>query len=216
MRGRSVDSETRNRLVVFTRYPQAGKVKTRLIPALGEEGAADLHCRMTRHTLAAAGELADHGLASVELCYTGGGEQEMRRLFGEELKMVPQLDEGDLGERMHTAFQRCFSEGAGKVVIVGTDCPGLSGRIMLRAFDELDHAPLVLGPARDGGYYLIGLTGLPPKLFEGIPWGTDQVLQLTVNLAKRLELPVNLLIPLDDVDRPEDLEKTNLRYLEED
>ena len=202
--------------MVFTRYPEAGRVKTRLVPALGEKGAADLHCRMTRRTLAAAGELEDYGLASIEVCYTGGGEKGMKQLFGKGLKMVPQLEEGDLGERMHSAFQRCFSEGAEKVVIVGTDCPGLSGRIMLRAFDELDQAPLVLGPARDGGYYLIGLTGVPPKLFEGIPWGTDQVLRMTVDLAKRLELPVTLLIPLDDVDRPEDLEKTDLRYLEED
>lgn len=207
---------TQNRLVVFTRYPEAGQVKTRLIPALGEAGAADLHRRMISRTLTAAGELALHGLAAIEVCYTGGGEQRMKRLFGEELKMVPQLEGGDLGDRMHAAFQRCFGEGAEKVVIVGTDCPGLSGRIMLRAFDELDQAPLVLGPALDGGYYLIGLTGVPPKLFEGIPWGTDQVLRRTVDLAKRLELPVTLLIPLGDVDRPEDLKKTDLRYLEED
>ncbi len=211
-----MDPELRNRLVIFTRYPEAGRVKTRLIPVLGEEGAADLHRRMTRRTLAAANELAQHGLASVEVCFTGGGEQRMKQLFGEELKLVPQLEEGDLGERMHAAFQRCFGEGAEKVVIVGTDCPGLSGRIMLRAFDELDQTPLVLGPARDGGYYLIGLTGVPPKLFEGIPWGTDRVLEMTMDLAKRLELPVTLLIPLDDVDRPEDLQMTELRYLEED
>ena len=117
---------------------------------------------------------------------------------------------------MHDAFQRCFAEGAEKVVLVGTDCPGLSGRIMLRAFDELNQAPVVLGPARDGGYYLIGLTGIPPKLFEGIPWGTDQVLPLTLDLAKRLELPVTLLIPLDDVDRPEDLLKMEPRLKEGD
>ncbi len=211
-----MNPETRNRLVVFTCYPEAGRVKTRLIPALGEEGAADLQRRMTRRTLAAAGELAQHGLADLEVCYAGGGEQMMKRLYGEELKMVPQLEDGDLGERMHTALQRCFGEGAEKVVIVGTDCPGLSGRIMLRAFDELEQTPLVLGPARDGGYYLIGLTGVPPKLFEGIPWGTDKVLEMTLDLAKRLELPVTLLIPLDDVDCPDDLDNPSLLYLEED
>ncbi len=211
-----MDALLRNRLVIFTRYPEAGRVKTRLIPALGEQGAADLHCRMTRRTLAAANELAQHGLASVEVWYSGGGPRRIKELFGNELKMVPQLEDGDLGDRMHDAFQRCFAEGAEKVVLVGTDCPGLSGRIMLRAFDELNQAPVVLGPARDGGYYLIGLTGIPPKLFEGIPWGTEQVLPLTLDLAKRLELPVTLLIPLDDVDRPEDLEKIDLHHMEEE
>jgi glycosyltransferase A (GT-A) superfamily protein (DUF2064 family) len=72
------------------------------------------------------------------------------------------------------------------------------------------------GPAREGGHYLIGLTGVPPKLFEGIPWGTNRVLRSTVERAKRLELPLTLLIPLDDVDRPEDLEMAELLYLEED
>ena len=211
-----MNPESKNRLVVFTCYPEAGRVKTHLIPALGEEGAADLQRRMTRRTLAAANELAQHGLADLEVCFTGGGEQMMKRLYGEELKMVPQLEEGDLGERMHTALQRCFAEGAERVVIVGTDCPGLSGRIMLRAFDELEQAPLVLGPARDGGYYLIGLTGVPPKLFEGIPWGTDRVLEMTMDLAKRLELPLTLLIPLDDLDRPEDLEMIDVSPKEED
>ncbi len=211
-----MDTPSRNRLVVFSRFPEAGKVKTRLIPALGGQGAADLQCRMTRRTLAAAGELSDLGLATVEVCYTGGSAEEMKRLYGHELKFVPQLEDGDLGDRMHDALQRCFSEGAEKVVIAGTDCPGLTGRLMLRAFDELDQASLVLGPARDGGYYLIGLTGTPPKLFEGIPWGTDRVLELTLDLAKRLELAVSLLIPLDDIDRPEDLVSASLQYLEED
>ncbi len=76
--------ESKNRLVIFSRYPEPGRVKTRLIPALGEKGAANLHLRMTRRTLAAADELGRYGLASVELCYTGGGEQRMKDLFGEE------------------------------------------------------------------------------------------------------------------------------------
>jgi len=205
----------RNRLLIFTRYPEPGRVKKRLIPALGEQGAADLYLRMARRTVGAAAELTRYGLASVEICYSGGGESQMKQLFGNGVKMVPQVDGGDPGDRMHDAFQRCFGDGAEKVVIVGTDCPGLSARIMLHAFDGLDHRPLVLGPATDGGYYLIGLTGAPPKLFEGIPWGTDQVLPLTMELARRLELPATLLIPLNDVDRPEDLKKSKM-YLEED
>jgi len=102
------------------------------------------------------------------------------------------------------------------VILLGSDCPDISASLLQDALDSLHHHDMVIGPAHDGGYYLIGLTGVPPKLFEGIPWGTGQVLQLTVDLARRLELPVTLLVPLDDVDRPEDLEKTNLIHLEED
>jgi len=196
---------THNRLVVFTRYPEPGRVKTRLIATLGERRAADLQRRMTERTLAIAAELTLKGLAAVEVHYDGGTAEKMAAVFGKEQTYIPQEPGAGLGDRLLAAFHRCFEEGADRVVIVGTDCPGLSASLMRRAFEELEQASLVLGPARDGGYYLIGLQDPAPPLFENMPWGTDGLFVRTVNRAREISLSTALLIPLDDVDRPEDL-----------
>jgi hypothetical protein len=106
---------------------------------------------------------------------------------------------------MNRAFQGSFRAGMGKVVIVGTDCPGLSEGQVQKAFGALEENDLVLGPANDGGYYLIGLRRPTEKLFRGIPWGTEKVLAQTLKVAQTLALKTFLLDPLGDVDRPEDL-----------
>jgi rSAM/selenodomain-associated transferase 2 len=106
---------------------------------------------------------------------------------------------------MHEAFRQAFQEGVEKVVIVGTDCPGLTEDLTQEAFAGLDQGDVALGPAKDGGYYLIGLRRPMEELFRGIPWGTGEVLAKTLETARRLGLRVSLLKLLDDVDRPEDL-----------
>jgi len=106
---------------------------------------------------------------------------------------------------MHEAFHQAFQEGVEKVVIVGTDCPGLNEDLCQKAFEEIDRNEVVLGPAKDGGYYLIALRRPTEELFRGIPWGTGEVLAKTLETARRLGLRVSLLKTLDDVDRPEDL-----------
>jgi hypothetical protein len=192
------------RLIIFTRFPEPHKTKTRLIPALGPEGAADLQQRMTRRTLDTVRKLAESFPLSVEVRFEGGALEKMTVSFGNDVSYCPQ-GAGDLGARMERAFADAFREGAQRTVIIGTDCPDLSGDLIRDAFWHLATSDLVLGPAVDGGYYLIGLRQPNPSLFCGIRWGSEEVLEKTVSLAAHLALDVALLRTLSDVDRPEDL-----------
>jgi len=194
----------RNRLIVFTRYPKPGKTKTRLTLTLGPDGAADLHKRMAEHAVAWARRLVRARRIDLEIHFEGGAAAWFAQWLGDDLTCRPQ-SRGDLGRRMFQAFCQAFDGGVDRVVIIGTDCPALDGRLTLQAFESLDRSDLVLGPAHDGGYYLIGLRRPVPSLFEGMPWGTDRVLSETLRKADKLRLKVALLRQLSDVDRPEDL-----------
>ncbi|MEP0787317.1 TIGR04282 family arsenosugar biosynthesis glycosyltransferase [Trichocoleus sp. DQ-A1] len=200
-------------LIVFTRYPEPGKAKTRLIPVLGEDGASNLHRQMTEHTLSQVRELQSDRATRVEVYFTGGDQQLMEDWLGADIIYQPQ-GKGDLGQRMKSAFQTAFAAGMEGVAIVGTDCPGLDAKIMAQAFEQLNGHDLVLGPAMDGGYYLIGLRRVIPELFAGINWGTSEVREKTVAIAISLGLAVAYLPSLFDVDRPEDLEKLRVLNFE--
>jgi rSAM/selenodomain-associated transferase 2/rSAM/selenodomain-associated transferase 1 len=198
------------RLIIFTRYPVPGRTKTRLIPALGAEGAAELQRQMTEHTLVAMRPLLEEGIG-MQVRFDGGELGEMTQWLGEDLNYAPQ-GEGDLGKRMSLAFTASFKEGFEKAVIVGTDCPSLDSVNVAEAFDLLEENSLVLGPAADGGYYLIGTRSDAPHwlnelVFENIPWGTDQVFNSTMNALAETGLDVGLLDEKADVDEPEDLEQ---------
>jgi len=191
------------RLIVFTRYPEPGKAKTRLIPALGAEAAAALHRQMTELTLTQV-TLLQHRALTVEVWFTGGDRALMQTWLGENLLCQPQ-PEGALGDRMAQAFQAAFDDGVAAAIIIGTDCPELTSALLAEAFQALQQTDLVLGPATDGGYYLIGLRQMVPDLFQSIAWSTDQVFQQTVAIASRLNLSLTSLPTLTDIDRPEDL-----------
>jgi rSAM/selenodomain-associated transferase 1 len=196
-------------LIVLTRYPELGKVKTRLIPAVGEEGAMALHQQMAERTISQAIAWRQQARFSTEsaigVWFTGGSEAQMATWLGTDLEYQPQ-PEGDLGDRMVAAFREAFRQGYGAVVMIGTDCPGIDLEILTTAFDLLERQELVLGPARDGGYYLIGLQRLIPELFRSIPWSTPEVFRQTVAAAASLDLTSAYLPELADVDLPEDLE----------
>lgn len=191
------------RLIVFTRYPEPGKAKTRLIPVLGAEAAADVHRQMTERTLAQVKSLR-HRLLTVEVWFTGGDHAQMQTWLGSDLTYQPQ-PEGDLGDRMAQAFQTAFDSGMKAAIIIGTDCPEVTCTSLEQAFQALQQTDLVLGPATDGGYYLIGLRQLVPELFKTIAWSTDRVFQQTVDIASILKLSLTFLPTLTDVDRPDDL-----------
>lgn len=198
-----------SRLIVFTRYPRPGETKTRLIPALGEQGAADLQRQMTEHTMRGVGPLTTAAQMRVELRYAGGSEEEMREWLGPALGYHPQGG-GDLGMRMLRAFEDSFAASDERVVVIGSDCPGLRTEHLREGFAALARTDLVLGPASDGGYYLIGLRRscaerALPALFSGIRWGSEQVLPATLRIAAAAGLLIDLLDILDDVDRPQDL-----------
>ena len=192
-----------DRLIIFTRYPEPGKAKTRLIPALGDVAAADLHRQMTEQTLAQVKLLQQSHPVSVEVWFAGGDADRMQTWLG-ALQYQPQ-PQGDLGSRMAQAFQVGFDRGVKASVIIGTDCPELTAALLTAAFQALQQTDLVLGPATDGGYYLIGLRRSAPELFESIAWSTERVFQQTVDIASKLNLSLSCLPMLADVDRPEDL-----------
>ena len=194
----------RQRLIVFTRYPEPGKTKTRLIPVLGAEGAATLQRQMTEHKLADVKKLQAVSKLSVEVHFAGGNEQLMQDWLGSSIS-YQQQSEGDIGCRMASAFEASFKAGMNHVVVIGTDCPDLNASLLVEAFQSLEQHDLVLGPAEDGGYYLIGLRRLIPELFTGISWSTAEVLQQTQSIAQKFGLAVAYLPRLNDVDRPEDL-----------
>lgn len=190
-------------LLVFARYPEAGKTKTRLIPALGATGAAELYRKMAEKSIAVVRDLAKMRSLTVEVWYTGGNSELMRKWLGDGIIYQPQI-KGDLGERMANAFTSAFCTSK-QVILIGTDCPGLDTAAINEAFERLQQHDLILGPAVDGGYYLIGLKRIIPELFQGICWGTSKVLQQTLAVAHQLNLSYSLLPELADVDRPEEL-----------
>jgi uncharacterized protein len=187
-------------LLIFTRYPIPGQAKTRLIPALGPVGAADLQRRMTRQTIDLA--IQTHHPFRIQFC--GGTIAQMSDWLGDH-DYKPQ-GEGDLGDRMDRAFDQGFASGYDRVVIIGTDCPGIDRTILNQAVTALESQDLVLGPAADGGYYLIGLRRRIPELFKSIAWSTETVRAKTLEIATALNLTYTLLPELSDIDRPEDLE----------
>ena len=193
------------RLVVFTRYPQFGLAKTRLIPAIGPVRAAELQRRMTVATLATAQRLGRLEGIDIEVRYAGGSYGRMRRWLGGGVTCRPQGD-GDLGQRMKRAFDEAFDDGKTKVAIVGTDCPDLTVDNLREAFDALDRGDMTLGPSTDGGYWLIGLRRAA-NVFDGVEWGTESVLSQTLERAREAALNVHTLSMLADVDRPGDLHK---------
>lgn len=208
-----------HRLIIFTRFPEPGKTKTRLIPHLGAAGAAQLQKEMTEHTVRQACRTG----AAVEVRHEGGTPEQMREWLGSDLAYAGQ-GEGDLGERMERAFADHFRAGGTRVVIVGSDCPSNDWTNMAAAFQTLADSDCVVGPARDGGYYLIGLNhpairGRRPRLqqsavvggvddparrlFHDIDWGGEKVFKQTISAAAGLS--VKTLGMLGDVDRPEDI-----------
>jgi rSAM/selenodomain-associated transferase 2/rSAM/selenodomain-associated transferase 1 len=197
------------RLIVFTRYPEPGKTKTRLIPVLGPEGAADLQRRMTERVLANVVGLRSKRQMTLEIRYAGGSQAQMRAWLGADVLLTAQ-EAGPLDRRMLAAFEDAFAAGCRDVVIIGTDIPGITAAVVAGAFDRLREKDLVLGPATDGGYYLIGLRHSSLEqarllLSDAIEWGTERVLQTTMAIAQQCSLSFSLLQRLQDIDRPEDL-----------
>jgi len=189
-------------LLVFIKHPQPGAAKTRLIPALGPETTAELYRVLAeeemRRTRPQGGEYRRTLLFAPEEART-----ELTAWIGDE-PLVPQVG-ADLGGRLSAAFAAAFDEGASRVVMIGTDVPWVSRELVLEAFAALEGHDVVLGPAQDGGYYLLALARHRPALFEGIAWSTPSVLSATAERAGALGLSVKLLESLRDVDTIEDL-----------
>jgi rSAM/selenodomain-associated transferase 2/rSAM/selenodomain-associated transferase 1 len=193
------------RLILMLKYPTPGAVKTRLVPALGERRACELHRALVRHTLSEVDRFAAPSGVAVEVRVAGAPNEAAARSWLGDAVTIRDQGEGDLGARMERAADAAFSEGAAAVVIIGGDCPGLASEHLTAACAALARADAVIGPALDGGYYLIGLRRPLPALFRGIAWGGADVLAQTLASARTLSVRVEQLETLGDVDVPADL-----------
>ncbi|MDQ3698377.1 MAG: TIGR04282 family arsenosugar biosynthesis glycosyltransferase [Gemmatimonadota bacterium] len=188
-------------LVVFARAPQLGRVKTRIAAELGASEALAAYVQLAERTVTTA--LTVRGCECV-IAFTPPDElAAMRRWFGEGVDYESQCS-GDLGARMAHAIERRVTAGAERVILVGTDCPGLDAPLLEDAFDALERADVVIGPAEDGGYYLIGTRRLHSALFAGIPWGSSRVLGNSLAAARAADLTVHTLRRLADIDTAAD------------
>ena len=184
------------RLILFARYPIAGECKTRLIPAVGAEGAAAIHRQLTERTVA----VLRRANAPVTIASTGAGIEEFENWLGQDLTYQTQVD-GDLTDRL-SAF---LSEVP--LIFFGADTPDLSPRVVEQAVAGLQSHRVVIGPAEDGGYYLIGMREPLPELLNDMPWSTAEVLPETLLRLQHLGIEPLLLETLADCDRPEDLKR---------
>lgn len=194
-------------ILLFTRYPQPGKVKTRMIEHLGPQGAAALHVQLTEQVIRKIEPALRSKKIQLQIYYCEGSELEMRAWLGDSCSYHCQQGR-DLGERMAKAFAESWQQGAGQVLLIGSDCPDIDAVVISCGLKKLRDYDLILGPAADGGYYLIGLRSFAygyKHLFDGITWGTELVLQQTILKAKEVGLRWTLLPQLHDIDRPEDL-----------
>jgi len=192
-------------LIIFIKNPVLGTVKTRLAKTEGDEVALtiykDLMDKCKSETLKVD--------ANRYLFYS----QEVKEDNWSQKKFIKKVQSnGDLGDKMKGAFTEVFSDGESKTLIIGSDCYDLTSEIIEEAFETLNGNDIVLGPANDGGYYLLGMKSYHAELFEGIDWSTDVVLKQTIQKARNSKLSVIKLEELIDIDNIYDLEKSGYNY----
>ena len=186
-------------VLVFQKNAILGQVKTRLAAGMGELPALEIYKHLVQLTYSALESVPVPVWTYFSDFIPESTHPTVERSFVQQGR--------DLGERMSNAFARTFESGRDKVVLIGTDCPTLQSQHLLQAFEALNHSDLVLGPATDGGYYLIGMKSSAAYLFEGIAWSTSQVLSQTLHVASQHDLIVTLLPEIDDIDTQEDWQR---------
>ncbi|MEN7547164.1 TIGR04282 family arsenosugar biosynthesis glycosyltransferase [Rapidithrix thailandica] len=188
-------------LIVFVKNLEKGKVKTRLGKVVGDENALLVYQKLLKHTADQTQQL----MCKKVVFYSESIEKKDLWLEGVYTKAL-QVGK-TLGERMKNAFAFCFEQGADRVMVIGSDCPELSQSIIEEAFDRLESYDTVIGPAADGGYYLLGLNKPVPELFENIQWSTSSVLKDSLNILHKKNLSNYQLPVLSDLDTVEDLKR---------
>ena len=189
-------------IVIFVRAPELGRVKTRLAAEIGPRAALRVYRRLAEHAVAQARAVGSDVALRIHFTPADAGDA-VRAWLGDGATYLPQAD-ADLGGRMRSVLGAAFAEGHRRVVIIGSDLPGLTVDLLRAAFDHLHHHA-VLGPAHDGGYYLLGLRVMTSELFHGIPWSTGEVFDTTMAKLRALGITPALLPALGDVDVAADL-----------
>lgn len=198
---------------MLARWPEPGHVKSRLASTIGAEACDRVYRALLRRCASVAQDACRHSNRRLFVFVEPPDrDREMADWLNIDAVVVPQPS-GDLGARMREIAADGFQKGASAVILIGSDCPLLTSHRVDEAFDRLASHPVVLGPAADGGYYLIGLSRPVPELFEPLPWGTDAVFDRTVARCRKLGLDPARLDVLPDVDRREDLTSDVLQLL---
>lgn len=185
---------TKNALIIFVRKPEKGKVKTRLAASLGDEAALFIYQKLLQHTL----EITEAVDADKVVFYAGEIEEE--DMWQRKGYVKQKQTDGDLGHRINDAFDTVLRLGYGKACIVGSDCYELTTDVIEDAFIALERSKVVIGPAHDGGYYLLGMKRLYSPLLQNKSWSTSTVLSDTLQTAEQMGLTVVQLPTLHDVD----------------
>ena len=194
-------------LLVFLKSPRPGRVKTRLARSVGDEAACALYRGMVEDLLQRLSPLS-----RVELRITPDATVERHADWLRPGWRARGQGEGSLGQRLSRAFRDHARGGARRILAIGSDTPDLALSHLQEGYSALERAPVVLGPARDGGYWLIGARGHAPRLFEEIPWSTARVLEATLERVEELGHHAILLETLEDVDDEESLERWQGRF----
>ena len=192
-----------NVLGMFAKHWMPGQVKSRLAATIGEHLAAQLYFAFLRTLI---GRLDHAGDRRIVVFAPAEAATAFAKHSGKRWQLQPQA-EGDLGHRMAGFFDCAFAAGAKRVVLIGSDSPLLSAELIARAFEQLKHQRVVLGPAGDGGYYLVGAAGETPPIFAGIPWSTSDVLDCTLQHLDKARWNYSVLPTGYDVDELADLQR---------
>ena len=188
-------------IIVFVKNPELGKVKTRLAKSIGEEGALKVYKFLLNYTKSIVGN------AGADKLYLFHHEEIIKSNKWSILNCENKLQSsGDLGVKMENAFNYVFSKGYKSVVVVGSDCLEITSELIDKSFLELENYNSVIGPAKDGGYYLLGLNKMIPEIFQDMPWSKSNLLEETIKKLKLENLNYQLLPTLSDVDYIEDIE----------
>lgn len=187
-------------IIIFQKNAELGKVKTRLAASIGDHEALEIYKVLTNYTHQ---QIQDIDVK--KLVYFSDYKEVDFQRSGKDDEVFLQ-SEGNLGDKMSIAFQTQFGKGYDKLLIIGTDCPELTAEIIEKAFEKLEQSEVVIGPAKDGGYYLLGMQRFIPGVFKNIKWSSDQVLKSTQNFLESQKIKFSLLSELSDVDHLEDWE----------
>lgn len=189
-----------NILFYFVKYPTPGKVKTRLAKTIGDREAARLYKELAERNFREVALLHQRKVCDLVIVFDPPEQiEDVRNWLAAPCEYWPQ-SEGGLSERLIIAFRDAFSKGDKRVIALGSDTLGLTSQIIEEAFECLQSEDVVVGPAEDGGYYLIGLSSFEPELFQGIPWSTSGVLAQTYKTINSLRLSYRTLSQLQDLD----------------
>lgn len=193
-------------IALFVKAPIPGRVKTRLARDIGDQAACSIYRTLVDQVLQQI-QASGRPLA----LFFDGDETLVPDSWKQYARFCIRQQGGDLGERMAATFSRLFSDGVHQAVVIGSDIPGIDAAYLQQAFNLMTDHGMVIGPAIDGGYCLIGFNRITysAPIFQNIPWSTDQVLELTLSAAKQAGLIVGLLPPLQDIDTVEDLQYLN-------